>query len=122
MKSNRIIISILSLALSLTAGSLARAQGPDDASPPHRHGPPNMTAMMTHVLNLTDAQKTQIQPLVDAAQPQLKAIHEQARTAADAVIKQLHTQIRPLLTPEQQKKLDAMDTLRDSGMHGPGPE
>jgi Spy/CpxP family protein refolding chaperone len=30
-------------------------------------------------------------------------------------MKQLHTQIRPLLTPEQQKKLDALEILHASG-------
>ena len=119
MKTKRLIIPILSLALSLTTASLARAQDGDDAQPPHHHGPPNLTAMLVHMLNLTDAQKTQVQPLVDAAQPQLKAIHEQARAQADVVLKQLHSQMRPLLTPEQQKKLDAMDTLRESSPHGP---
>ena len=77
--------------------------------------------MLTHTLDLTDAQKTQVQTYVAGVKPQLEAIHEQARTQADAVLKQLDTQIRPLLTPEQVKKLDAMETLR-AGHEGPGPE
>ena len=64
-----------------------------------------------------------MQPLVDAMQPKLQAIHEQARAQADEVMKQLHTQIRPLLDATQQKKLDALETLHDTGPHGgPGPE
>ena len=31
---------------------------------------------------------------------------------------QLDTQIRPLLTPDQQKRLDAMETLHGTGVHG----
>jgi len=100
------------LAMSHFAG----AETPDCGGADwHHHGPPNMTAMLSHVLNLTDAQKAQVQPLVDAVKPQLEAIHQQARTAAEPIMKQLHAQIRPLLTPEQQKKLDALETLHGSG-------
>ncbi len=96
-----------------------------------------MTTMLSHVLNLTDAQKAQVQtmvaavqpqleaihqqahaqaaPIIKQLQPQLEAIHQQARAQAAPIIKQLHTQIRPLLTADQQKKLDALETLHDSG-------
>ena len=96
-----------------------------------------MTAMLSHALNLTDAQKAQVQtmvaavqpqleaihqqahaqaaPIIKQLQPQLEAIHQQARAQAAPIIKQLHTQIRPLLTADQQKKLDALETLHDSG-------
>ena len=110
----------LSSAALLAIAPLATAEAPDDAPAcAHHGGPMKMTAMLTHVLKLTDAQKAQVQPLIDAAQPQLKAIHEQARAAAEPIMKQLHTQIRPLLTAEQLKKLDALETLHSSG---PGPE
>ena len=74
--------------------------------------------MMTRMLQLTDAQKTEVEPLVAAVRPQLQAIHEKARAEADVVLKQLHAQIRPLLTPEQQKRLDAMELLHGAGPHG----
>ena len=75
--------------------------------------------MLTHTLDLTDAQKAQVEAMVKTVQPQLDAIHQQARTAADAVLKQLDAQIRPLLNADQQKKLDALATLRGTGPHGP---
>ncbi|MFL6546372.1 MAG: hypothetical protein ACJ8LM_14475, partial [Candidatus Udaeobacter sp.] len=62
---------------------------------------------MSSTFNLTDAQKAKVQPIVDQAKPQLQAIHEEAMTKAKAVIDASVTQIRPLLTPEQQTKLDA---------------
>lgn len=77
-----------------------------------------MTAMLTHALQLTDAQKSQVEPLVTAVRPQLDAIHQKARTEAEVVLKQLDTQIRPLLTPDQQKRLDAMELLHGIGAHG----
>ena len=116
-------LPILAVALGLAVGSLVYAQGPDvDGPPPHGHGHHDVTAMLDHTLQLTDAQKAQVKPLVDAAEPKLKAIHEQARAQADEVIKQLHTQIRPLLDATQQKRLDALETLHETGPHGPGSE
>jgi Spy/CpxP family protein refolding chaperone len=115
MKSKKPILLTLTGAAMLALGQLASAQTACDGEAWHHHGPPNMTAMLNHVLNLTDAQKTQVQTLVTAVQPQLDAIHQQARAAAEPIIKQLHTQIRPLLTADQQKKLDALETLRGSG-------
>jgi Spy/CpxP family protein refolding chaperone len=117
MKSNKLILSTITAAAMLTMSHFVGAETPDCSGGDWHHGPPNMTAMLSHVLNLTDAQKAQVQPMVDAVKPQLEAIHQQARAAAEPIIKQLHTQIRPLLTPEQQKKLDALETL-----HGSGPQ
>lgn len=120
MKRKPIIARLLIIS-SLAAGTHLAAQTPEDAPPPppfHQHGPPDLTAMLTNTLDLTDAQKTQVATLVDAVKPQLEAIHQQARIAADAVIKQLNSQIRPLLNAEQQKKLDALEARRAAG---PGP-
>jgi Spy/CpxP family protein refolding chaperone len=122
MKTNKLIPFTLCAVATLACSQFARAQGPDDqAGPPHHHGPHHLTEMLTHTLNLTDAQKPQVQAAVTAVQPQLDAIHQQAHTQANAVLKQLDTQIRPFLTPEQVKKLDALETLRESHT-GPGPE
>jgi Spy/CpxP family protein refolding chaperone len=67
---------------------------------------------MSSSLNLTDAQKAKVQPIVDQAKPQLQTIHQEAMTKAKAVIDASITQIRPLLTPEQQTKLDAIQGAR----------
>ena len=92
-------------AIALGAFSLAQAQpseGPHDG----RHM--NPLEEMSSSLNLTDAQKAKVQPIVDQAKPQLQAIHQEAMTKAKALIDASITQIRPLLTPEQQTKLDAI--------------
>lgn len=112
-------IPILTLVLSLVASSLVCAQGPAPDGPPrHWHGRPDLTEMLNHTLQLSDAQKEQVKPLVEAAQPKLTAIHEQARAQADVVLQQLDTQIRPFLDATQQKKLDALETLRANGPQG----
>jgi Spy/CpxP family protein refolding chaperone len=122
MKLYKLTLLICCAASFLVAGQFAGAQAPDDPMSPHRHGPPNLTAMLTHMLNLTDAQQTQIKALVAEVQPQLDAIHEQAHQAADVIIKQLNAKIRPLLTADQQKRFDALETLRETQPSGPGPE
>jgi Spy/CpxP family protein refolding chaperone len=61
---------------------------------------------MTETLNLTPDQKTKVQPILDQAKPQIVAIHQDAMQKTKAVMDSTMSQIRPLLTPEQQKKAD----------------
>jgi Spy/CpxP family protein refolding chaperone len=92
-------------AIALGAFSFAQAQPPGG---PHGGWHSNPLEEMSSTLNLTDAQKAKVQPIVDQAKPQIQAIHQEAMTKAKAVIDASITQIRPLLTPEQQTKLDAI--------------
>src|SRR5205823_2278214 len=57
-------------------------------------------------LNLTPDQKVKVQPIIDQAQPQIAAIHREAMQKMKVVADNAVSQIRPLLTPEQQKRLD----------------
>jgi Spy/CpxP family protein refolding chaperone len=114
MKSKTLILLTLSAVASLATTPLARGQAPDDPMAFHHHGPFDLNRMLTHMLNLTDAQQAQVKTLVAEVQPQLDAIHQQARQSADAVLKQLDAKVRPLLTPVQQKRLDAFATLRET--------
>src|SRR5215469_609752 len=61
---------------------------------------------LTEGLNLTTDQQTKVQPIIDQAQPQIAAIHREAMQKMKSVADNTASQIRPLLTPEQQKKLD----------------
>jgi Spy/CpxP family protein refolding chaperone len=92
-------------AIALGAFSLAQAQ-PAGGSYGRWHL--NPLEEMSSSLNLTDAQKAKVQPILDQAKPQLQAIHQEAMTKAKAVMDDSVAQIRPLLTPEQQSKLDAI--------------
>ena len=91
--------------IALGAFSFAHAQPP---AGPHGGWHLNPLEEMSSTLNLTDAQKAKVQPILDQAKPQLRAIHEEAMTKAKSIIDASLTQIRPLLTPEQQTKLDAI--------------
>ncbi len=61
---------------------------------------------ITKQLNLTSDQQTKVQPIVDAAKPQIAAIHQEAMQKTKTVMDSSLSQIRPLLNPDQQKKLD----------------
>ena len=66
-------------------------------------------------LDLTEDQKAQIRPLVEAEADQLRALRldeslspEEKQTQLEVMHQSTRTQIRQLLTPDQQKKLDEM--------------
>jgi Spy/CpxP family protein refolding chaperone len=93
----------------------------DAVAPPPRGPRPSLTERLTRSLALNETQKAQVQILAEAVQPQLEAIHQQAREAEGEAIKQLNEQIRPLLTAEQQTKLDALEADRAQRFAGPPP-
>ena len=61
---------------------------------------------MTERLNLTADQKAKAQPIFDAAKPEMTAMHQETMQKTKAIMDKVMSQIRPLLTAEQQKKLD----------------
>jgi protein CpxP len=111
--TRKIITLTTAAALSLASLVYLQAKEPADAGP---HGPgPGPHAMMQNPLehlskdlNLTDDQKAKVQPIIDQAKPQMQAIHEEAMQKMHALMESTGAQIRPLLTPEQQVKYDAM--------------
>jgi len=61
---------------------------------------------LTDGLNLTSDQQAKVRPILDQARPQITAIHREAMQKMKAVMDRTVSQIRPMLTPDQQKKLD----------------
>ena len=72
---------------------------------------------ITEKLNLTSDQQTKVQPIVDAAKPQIAAIHQEAMQKMKTVMDSTLTQIRPLLNPDQQKKLDDIQKAHQDMMN-----
>jgi Spy/CpxP family protein refolding chaperone len=72
---------------------------------------------LTRQLDLTSDQQTKVQPILDAAKPQLAAIHQEAMQKAKGVIESSLSQVRPLLTADQQKKLDAIQKAHQDMMN-----
>jgi Spy/CpxP family protein refolding chaperone len=72
---------------------------------------------ITKQLNLTSDQETKVQPILDATKPQLVAIHQEAMQKAKGVIDSSLSQIRPMLSADQQKKLDAIQKAHQDMMN-----
>ena len=72
---------------------------------------------ITEKLDLTAEQQTKVQPILDQAKPQIAAIHQEAMQKAKTVIDSTLSQIRPVLTADQQKKLDAIQKAHQDMMN-----
>jgi periplasmic protein CpxP/Spy len=72
---------------------------------------------LTDKLNLTADQQSKVQPILDATKPQIAAVHQEAMQKMKTVIDSAMSQIRPLLTPEQQKKFDAIQKAHQDMMN-----
>jgi len=81
------------------------------------HGHGFALERLTKGLDLTADQQAKVQPILDQAKPQIAAIHEEAMQKMKAVIDSTTSQIRPLLTPEQQKKFDAIQKAHHDMMN-----
>ena len=64
---------------------------------------------ITEKLDLTADQQIKVQPILDQAKPQIAAIHQEAMQKMHTVMNSTLSQIRPILTADQQKKLDAIE-------------
>jgi periplasmic protein CpxP/Spy len=106
-------------ALVLSVGPLAFVNAEDQTGSGkhrfHEHGARHhmMFDRLEEDLNLTADQKAKVQPIIDQTRPQIRAIHEEAMQKTKAIMDNAMTQIRPLLTAEQQQKLDAMQKAHE---------
>jgi Spy/CpxP family protein refolding chaperone len=80
-------------------------------------GPPNSGEMKERMrehlrrsLDLTAEQETKIAPIVDTTSAKLEAIRVETAERVRAVMEQSKKDVSPLLTPEQQKKLDKLES------------
>jgi protein CpxP len=72
---------------------------------------------ITSKLNLTADQQAKVQPILDAAKPQIAAIHQEAMQKMKTVMDSTLSQVRPLLTSDQQTKLDAIQKAHQDLMN-----
>jgi Spy/CpxP family protein refolding chaperone len=102
------------VGLALASLVYLQAKEPGEHGPKHdgpggpHHMMGNPLEHLSKGLSLTDEQKTKVQPIIDQTKPQLAAIHKEAMEKMHALLENATNQIRPLLTPAQQQKLDAM--------------
>ena len=99
---------------ALTLGGLVYLQAGEPGMKHEHHGPGPEHMMgnpfdhLSKDLELTDEQKAKVQPIIDQTKPQIEAIHQEAMQKMHALLENAGAQIRPLLTPQQQQKFDAM--------------
>jgi Spy/CpxP family protein refolding chaperone len=109
---------------ALSLGSSAFANEPETGGQDQRSGRGgnrhSSLERTTEQLNLTPEQKAKVQPIIDQATPQIENIRREAMQKTRAVVNNAMAQIRPLLTPEQQKKLDESQNDRRGGRGGHG--
>ena len=112
MKRNLLTLSAIG-AIAVGGFAVAAAQGgPGGAGHGGWHGQGFALNHLTKSLNLTADQQAKVQPLLDQARPQIIAIHKDAMEKTHAIIDKTMTQIRPLLTADQQKKFDDLQKAR----------
>jgi Spy/CpxP family protein refolding chaperone len=79
--------------------------------PPHSGDVPDrMREHLRRSLDLTAEQETKIKPIVDATSAKLEAIRVETAERVRAVMEESKKEVAPLLTPEQQKKLDKLES------------
>ncbi len=118
MKNTLITLSAIS-ALSL--GHYVSADEPETGGREQRGGRGSHHSSLertTERLDLTPEQKAQVQPIIDQARPQIENIRREAMEKTKAVVENAMAQIRPMLTPEQQKKFDDAQNDRREGRGG----
>ena len=117
-------------ATVLCMGTTAWAQ--DNQTPPagHHQRGEGMTAdaqleHMSQALNLTDDQKTKIKPILEDSMKQMQQLRQDTSLSQEdrrAKMQQIHesamSQIKPILTDDQQKKLESMHGPGDRGHRG----
>ena len=115
MKRNLLTLAAAG-AIALGGFVVVQAQpGPGGGGRWHGHG--FGLQHLTEKLELTSDQQTKVQPILDAAKPQIAAIHQEAMQKMKTVMDGTMSQIRPLLTPDQQKKLDAIQKAHQDMMN-----
>jgi Spy/CpxP family protein refolding chaperone len=114
MKIRKITLTATCLALlaTISVGQAQDVKGQDDHGR-RRNRWGNAMEHMTKNLDLTPEQQTKIQPILDQAKPQIIAARKESMEKMKAIRDNTRAQIRPLLTPAQQQKFDALQKARE---------
>ena len=114
MKRNLVAV-VAAGAIALCGFIIAQAQADPGSACAHGHA--FGLHELTDKLNLTADQQTKVQPILDATKPQIAAIHQEAMQKMKTVIQGAVSQIRPILTADQQTKLDAIQKAHQDMMN-----
>ena len=117
MKSRLITLSTACVVLFAT---LSFGQAPDAGAKNderhnrwhHKRG--DRMEHLTKALDLTPEQQAKIKPIFEQARPQMKAARQESKEKMKAIRDNTMAQIRPILTPAQQQKFDAIQKAREN--------
>ena len=116
MKSRLITLSAACVALFATV-SIGLAQDPaaknNDRPNRWQQKRGNPVERLTRALDLTPDQQAKVKAIFEQAKPQIQAARQEAREKAKAIRENIQAQIRPILTPAQQQKYDAIKKARE---------
>ena len=87
------------------------------ASHPYGFVAKAMKSRLQWQLRLTDEQMTKISPIIDKTGAQLEEIRGDTGRRVHETIAEAHREIAPILTPEQQQRLQQMEERRRRWMH-----
>jgi Spy/CpxP family protein refolding chaperone len=114
MKRNLLAV-IAAGAIALAGFIITQAQAGSGVGCAHGHA--FGLHELTDQLNLTPEQQTKVQPILDQTKPQIAAIHQEAMQKMKTLIEGAVSQIRPILTADQQKKLDGIQKAHQDMMN-----
>jgi len=108
-------MSAACVALFATVSMGLAQEGPKNTDGPRRwqHYRGNRLEHLTKALDLTPDQQAKVKAIFEQAKPQIKAAREEGRQKMQAIRENVQAQIRPILTPAQQTKYDAIKKARD---------
>jgi Spy/CpxP family protein refolding chaperone len=133
MKRIHFILATLLCAAATLLCMSTTAWAQDNQNPQaehHQHGQMmSADAQLEHMsqtLNLTDDQKTKIKPILEDSMKQMQQLRQDSSVSQEdrhTKMQQIHdstmSQIKPILTDDQQKKLESMHDREGHG-HGHG--
>jgi len=114
MKRNLLAV-VAAGAIALGSFIITRAQAESGFGCAHGHA--FGLRELTGKLNLTAEQQTKVEPILDQARPQIVAIFQEATQKAQTIVNSTVSQIRPILTTDQQTKLDAIQKAHQDMMN-----
>ena len=116
MKSRLITLSAACVALFATVSiGLAQDSAAKNEDRPHRwhHQRGDRLEHLTKTLDLSPEQQAKIKPILEQAKPQMEAARQESKQKMQAIRENTTAQIRPILTPAQQQKFDAIQKARE---------
>jgi periplasmic protein CpxP/Spy len=102
---------------ALALGGAAFGQGNDNPRG-HRGMRHDPMERAIEQLNLTPDQKAKVQPVLDEAKPKMEQIRRDAMQQSKAVMDDAFAKIKPLLTADQQTKLEELKNNPRGGRKG----